>query len=75
VQGDDLVAENVVARSDGRGDRDRGREAVLDELIGDPGVCGCVDDSVGLDLDPFEAGLVDCAAVAVAVGEVVDDLY
>jgi hypothetical protein len=28
-----------------------------------------------LDLDPFEAGLVDCAAVAVAVGEVVDDLY
>jgi hypothetical protein len=27
-----------------------------------------------LDLDPLEAGLVDCAAVAVAVGEVVDDL-
>jgi hypothetical protein len=74
VQGDDLVAEDVVARGDGGGDCHGGGEAVLDELVGDPGVGRRVDDGLGLDLDPLEAGLVDCAAVAVAVGEVVDDL-
>ncbi|KAL5896110.1 hypothetical protein ACKVWC_011545 [Pyricularia oryzae] len=71
VQGDDLVAEHVVAGSQVAGDGDGGLVAVLDELVGSP-------DAVlqtGLaDLEEVERRGVDLvAAGGAAVGEVVDD--
>lgn len=74
VQGDELVAEDVVAGSDGSRDGHGGRVGVLDHVVGDPGVGRGVRNRVGLDLDPFEGGLVGVGAVAVAAGQVVDDL-
>lgn len=72
VEGDDLVAEDVVAGLEVGGDLDEPAVAVGTEVVGGPraGV-GVVAGTA--DLEPAEGGLVDGLAGAVAVGEVVDD--
>ena len=68
VQGDDLVAQDVVARRDVGGDLDHPAEAVVDELVG--GVVaragGRVDQALLADLEELERRLLDGLAVGVA---------
>jgi len=73
VQGDDLVAEDVVARGEGLGDVDGPLVAVGDELVGAPLVGGGVDDTDLSELEEAQALLVGVGAVARALGQVVDD--
>ena len=75
VECDDLVAEDIVARSHARGDGDGPRVAVGHELVGRPGAGVGARDEAGLgDLGEGEEALVDGGAVAAAArGEVVDD--
>ena len=58
VEGDNLVAENVVAGRDALGDLDEPGEVVLDEDVGGPEVGRGVDDSFAADVEEFELGLV-----------------
>lgn len=72
VHGDDLVAEDVVARGQGGGHRRGPDVAVLDELRGRP-LLGREVDARLVNLDPFERRLVGVGAVAVALGHVGQD--
>ena len=59
VEGDNLVAENVVAGRDALGNLDEPGEVVLDEDVGGPEIgCG-VDDGFAADVEELEFGLVD----------------
>lgn len=75
MQGDDLVAEDVVASGDAAGDGHGPAVVVGDQVVGGPGTGGtaAIDETALADLEPLEGGLVDGRAVAVAAGEVVDD--
>lgn len=72
VQGQDLVAEDVVAGGDIGGDADGPLVVVLHQDVGGVGVRG-LDETGAVNLEPAEAGLVGGGAVAVAAGEVVKD--
>ena len=73
VQGDDLVAQDVVARGERLGDVDGPLVAVGDELVRGPLVGGGVDDADLGQLEEAQALLVGVGAVAGALGQVVDD--
>lgn len=73
VEGDDLVAKDVVARGERLGDGDSPLVAVGDELVRGPLVGTGVEDTSAGKLEEAEAGLVGLAAVARALGEVVDN--
>jgi hypothetical protein len=73
VQSDDFVTQDVVARGEGLGDVDGPLVAVGDELVGAPLVGGGVDDTRRGELEEGEGLLVGGGAVALALGEVVDD--
>lgn len=78
VEGDDLVAEDVVSGLDVGGDLDAHAEVVLEELVVRPEAGASpagaeLDLALLLDLEPLEGVLVGVGAVAAAVGEVVDD--
>jgi len=73
VQGDNFVAQDVVARGEGLGDVDGPLVAVGDQLVGAPGVGGGVDDARRGELEEGQALLVGGGAVALALGQVVDD--
>lgn len=73
MEGDDLMADDVVARSEVAGERKSGSEVLVDEGVGDPGV-GAGIHKCGLgDLLPAEVGGRCAGAFAVAGGNVVDD--
>jgi hypothetical protein len=74
VQGDDLVAEDVVARRDGGRDLYQPAVSICDELVVGPVAWrgGTVDEARTADFEEFEVVLVDCAAACAAVCEVVD---
>ena len=73
VQGNDFVAQDVVARGERLGDVDGPLVAVGDQLVRGPGVGGGVDDTGGGELEEGEGLLVGGGAVAVALSQVVDD--
>lgn len=75
VQGDDLVAQHVVARLEGAGDGHGPAVVVGDEVVGRPGArrVSVVDQARLVDLEELQLRLVDGRAVAVAVGQVRDD--
>jgi hypothetical protein len=74
VQGDDLVAEDVVARRDGGWDLYEPPVSIRDELVVGPVAWrgGTVDETGPADFEEFEVVLVDCSAACAAVCEVVD---
>lgn len=73
MQGDDLVADDVVTCLKVLGDRDCGGEVALDQVVGDPGVCAGVDEAGLRDLAPAEGAGGQCCAVTVAGRDVVYD--
>lgn len=76
VQGDDLVAPDVVARLEVRRDLDEPRVVVGDQEVRPPGTRedGIVDQTDAADVEELERGLVDGGAVAiVTLGQHVDD--
>lgn len=75
MEGNDLVTENIVAGSQAGGDGDGLGQVVGDELVRGPGTTGgrARDETALGNLEEFKGGLVDGAAVTVAVGKVVDD--
>lgn len=73
VQRDDLVAQHVVARLEGRRDGDVVGEVVGDQVVGCPHArVGAGDEARRVDLDPGEGRLVDGGGV-VGGRDVVDD--
>lgn len=73
VQRDDLMAQHVVARLEGRGDGDVVGEVVGDQVVGRPHAwVGAGDEARGVDLHPGQGRLVDGGRV-VGRGDVVDD--
>lgn len=74
VEGEDLVAENVVTRGETLGDGDRPSEAVGDEVVGGPvaGVGAGVQACLG-DLGELKRSLVDGGEVTGDGGDVVDN--
>lgn len=72
VHGNDLVAEDIVARGKRRGDCDRPRVVVGDQVIGGPGLRGQVDAGL-VNLHPLQGRLVDGRAVIATVGDVGQD--
>lgn len=74
VKGNDLMSENIVARSDTGRDGDGPGVAVGNEVVAGPVTrVGATVETALCDLSEGEAGLVDRAAVSVARGEVVND--
>jgi hypothetical protein len=76
VESDDLVTENVLARSERLGDGDRPLAIGSNELVGSPlARSGAAIDQASLvNLEELEGLLVDGGAVITsALGEVVDD--
>lgn len=72
VEGDDFVADDVVAGLEGGGDGDVPAEAVVNQLVRGPGTgVGTADETSLVDLDPGEGGLVDGGGV-VGRGDVGD---
>jgi hypothetical protein len=73
VQGNDLVTEDVVARSDVAGDGDGPGVVTSDQLIGCPGTwnSGVVEDTNTIDLEEFQGCIINSLAVTAAVCEVV----
>jgi hypothetical protein len=69
VKSDDLVAENVVTRSDGAGDSDGPGQVVLDELGGSP---LAILVTSGVDLEELQVSSLSRGGV-VDLGHVVDD--
>lgn len=74
VQCNNLMAEHVVARLDRAGDRHSPAVVVGNQLVRRPGPrhIGVVDQARLIDLEEFERRLVDCGAVTVAFGQVVN---
>jgi hypothetical protein len=74
VEGEDLVAENVVAGGEAGGDLDGPGVAVGDELVGGPGARVGAGHEAGLgNLGELERGLVDGGKVTRDGGNVVND--
>ena len=74
MEGDDLVAEDVLAGSDVLGDSDGPGVAVGDQVIGGPAVGSSVVEALLIDLEEGEVtGGGGGAVVAGALGEVVED--
>lgn len=71
VQGNDLMTEDVVTGSKLGRNLDVGDKVVLDERVGDPGVCG--DDGVLRELGPPEGARGQGGAITIAGSNVVDD--
>jgi hypothetical protein len=69
VKSDDLVAENVVTRSDGAGDRDGPGQVVLDELGGSPLTILVAN---GVDLEELQVSSLSRGGV-IDLGHVVDN--
>ena len=70
VQGNDLVAQDVVPGSQVAGDGDLPLVAVADELVRRPDAVG---QALLGNLEPLEAALVGAGAAPAAAGQVVDD--
>lgn len=75
VQGNDLVAQDVVAGGDAAGDGDGPAVVVGDEVVRRPGArrARVVDQALLVDLEELQRRLVDRRAVAVARRQVRDD--
>lgn len=73
MQGNDLVAQDVVAGGEALGDVDGPGVVVGDELVGGPLVGGGVEDTRLVELEEAQGGLVGLGAVALALREVVED--
>jgi hypothetical protein len=75
VEGEDLVADDVVARGDVLRDLEDPGEVVVHEDVGAPVAAegALVDQAALADAHPLEGGLVDGLAVARTPGDVVDD--
>lgn len=58
VEGDNLVAEDVISGLDALGDLDEPSEVVLDEYVGGPEIGCSVNDGLATDVEEFELGLV-----------------
>ena len=73
MQGNDLVTEDVVARSDVAGDSDGPGVVISNQLIGRPGTWDSrvVKETNTVDLKEFQGRLINCLAVTTAVCEVV----
>ena len=69
------MTQNIVAIRNSLGHRERVRVVVLDHVVASPSTRGAaaVDQTLLVDLEELEAGLVDLGAVAVAGGQVVED--
>lgn len=72
VESNDLVAEDVLARSDAGGDGGDPGVVVGDHVGGSPGLAVNVE-TTGINLDELKGLLVDGGAVIAAVGKVGDD--
>ena len=72
VESDDLMAEDVLTRGQGRGNRGAPCIIVLNQSNSSPLLRGGVIPSL-VDLDPLERGLVGLGAVPAAVGNVGED--
>lgn len=75
VQRDQLMAQNIVAVRNSLGHRERVGVVVFNHVVTGPGTRGiaAVDQTLLVDLEELEAGLVDLGAVSVAGGQVVED--
>lgn len=69
------MTKNVVPISHGLRDRERVRVVVLDHVVAGPGTrrVAAIDETLGVDLEEFQTGLVGLGAVAIAGGQVVED--
>lgn len=73
MEGNDLVADDVVASLEGRGDGNVPGETVLDQLVRSPGTrVGAADQTSLVDLDPRQGSLVNGGRV-IGRGNVGDD--
>lgn len=73
MQGNDLVAEDIVARCNVLRNLNEPAVSIRDELVGSPDAwdCRAVDQTGTADLEELEGGLVDAFAASAAGGEVV----
>lgn len=75
VESNDLVAENIATRSDGRRNRNVPGEPVAHHLVGRPGAWwrGAVNQTLLVDLEELQGARGGGGAGPVALGEVVED--
>lgn len=75
VQRNQLMAQNIVAVRNSLGHGERVGVVVLNHVVTGPGTrrVAAIDQTLLVDLEELEAGLVDLGAVAVAGGQVVED--
>lgn len=75
MQRNDFVTKDVVSGSDIRRYCDSPRVVVGNQLVGSPSTWdgSIIDEANAVDLEELESGLIDCFAVAIAVGEIIDN--
>lgn len=69
------MAQNVVSVGNGLGHGERVGVVVLDHVVTGPGTrrVAAIDETLCVDLEELQVGLVDLGAVAIAGGQVVED--